>query len=243
MAVRVIVAALVGLGVAALAMLALTASGVGFANASMSWGVALALGALLGGSCVVGLSVAYPRRKREAAPAACGLVASAIVWGVGMYAVTDHPAGQVGGGPYAPLPAPIVGPLAVVGYLAPLWLVIFAALAGIVAGGRPGRRVMRRALTPLWPGPLWGLAVGGAYGLLAASRYVGWCPRSYPPSFHCYGLEIGRWDALRAGLSLGGAGGLALGVALALALVIALFVAPLHDVAHRVTRDGASYPV
>lgn len=224
---RVIVAALAGAGLVALAALIsdlLPPNGA--PDALGGWPLLATLAALLCGVCALGMSagmsVGLGARSHGAtqAPLVALLLASPLAWGVCLSAAVSSAnwAHALAG---APLLARAVAPLAAAGATVVAWLLLFAALAGAVAGMRRAASATRRALTPLWLTPLWGAGVGVVYGLLAASIYT---PR--PSGVHFYGLDAGRWDGLRAGLSLGVGAGLMLGLTLALALRMALVVRP-----------------
>jgi hypothetical protein len=222
---RVIVALLVGAGLVALAALAdaaLPSNGV--LDALGGWPFLMSLAALLSGVAALGMSLGGQvshrwRRARRLTIAA--LVASALAWGVCLSAmVSARDWARVLSG--APLLADAASDLAAAGALAIAWLLLLAALAGLLAGLRREAPTTVRALTPLWLTPLWGAGAGVVYGLLYLIVYT-------PPPSHSYGLPTSPWDGLRAALPLGVGAGLILGLTLAVALRVALVVRPFWE--------------
>ena len=126
--------------------------------------------------------------------------------------------------------------LVTIGAALPAWLLLFAALAGLLAGQRHTTSATQRALTPLWLTPLWGAGVGVVYGLLVAMVFYS---PPCPPGYHCYGLDRTPWDGLRAGLSLGAGAGLIVGLALSLALRLALALRPADLTAPHIAARSA----
>jgi hypothetical protein len=238
---RVLVALLAGAGLMALAALTsglLPPSGAPGALGGWPLLAALAaLAALLCGVCALGMSVGMRVRAHGAMRLTLvALLASALAWGVCL-SVAVSSANWAHALAGAPLLARTVAPLARIGALVIAWLLLFATLAGAIAGIRRTASATLRALTPLWLTPLWGAGVGMVYGVLAAMLYT---PR--PSGVHFYGLDPGRWDGLQAGLTLGVGAGLTLGVTLALALRLALIVRPdLADHSPRMMRRGAHH--
>jgi len=234
---RVIVAALAGAGLVALAALT---SGLlppsGAPDARGGWPLLAALAALLCGVCALGMSIGMRVRAHGAMRLTiAALLASALAWGACLSATVSSAnwAHALAGALWL---ARAVAAMASIGALTIAWLLAIAALTGLAAAlHRDDTSATRRALTPLWLTPLWGAGVGLVYGLLAAMLYT---PR--PSGVHFYGLDPGRWDGLRVGLSLGLGAGLILGMTLALALRLALVVQPsLAEHSSRMTRHGA----
>jgi len=223
MGMRVIVAILVGAGLVGLASVAsrLLPPG-GLPDAAGGWPLLAALAALLCGVCALAMSLTLRWRWRHARKLfITGLMASALAWGAVLAAASAHAWwAQALGWPWLAETRP---ELVAVGAALPAWLVIFAALAGLLAGQRQQTSAIWSALTPLWLAPLWGASVGLVFGLLFA--LVFYSPPC-PPGYHCYGLDMGPWDGLRTGLPLGLGAGLIVGLALALALWLALTLRP-----------------
>lgn len=243
MGARVIVAMLAGAGLIGLAMLA---SGLlppgGLPDALGGWPMLAALAALLCGACALGMSGGLRWSSHQAAQIArAGLLASAIAWGV-CVSVTAEPSrwSHLTRGSSS-LTHAVVSLVAAIGGASPIpWLLLYAALAGLLAGLQSENSDIHRAFTPLWLTPLWGAGVGVVYGLLFAAVF--YAP-SCPPGFHCYGLDTTRWDGLRAGLAFGVGGGLTLGLALALTLRLALALRPIwqggEPLSQRSLADGS----
>lgn len=227
MGARVIVAMLAGAGLVGLAMLA---SGLlppgGLPDALGGWPLLAALAALLCGACALGMSGGLRWSSRRAAQVArAGLLASAIAWGVCVSVATKPSRWSYLTRGWFSLTHAVISLVAAIGGASPIpWLLLYAALVGLLAGLQSESSDIRRALTPLWLTPLWGAGVGVVYGLLYAAVYsIPPCP----PGFHCYGIYTTRWDGLGAGLALGVGGGLILGLALALTLRLALALRPI----------------
>ncbi len=236
---RVLVALLAGAGLVALAMLIsdlLPPSGL--PDALGGWPLLAALAALLCGVGALGMSLGLRMRAHGALRLllAVLLLASALAWGACLaMAVTS--AERTHGLASVAWLAGAITPLAASGASVVAWLLVVAALTGLAAGLRRGETsATRRTLTPLWLTPLWGAGVGLVYGLLAAMLYT---PR--PSGVHFYGLDPGRWDGLRAGLTLGVGAGLILGLTLALALRLALIVRPAEQLSRIARRVGATH--
>ncbi len=112
--------------------------------------------------------------------------------------------------------------LASAGMAALVWLALYSALAGLLAGLRAANTSATQvALTPLWLTPLWGASIGAVYGLLYALIFT-----PDPPGFHRYGLDRSPWDGLRASMQIGLLYGVILGLTLTLALRLALALRP-----------------
>lgn len=222
---RVIVALLVGAGLVALAVLADAALPPnGTLDALGGWPLLMSLAALLSGVAALGMSLGPRvalrwRRARRLTFAA--LAASALAWGVCLSsAVSARDWARILAG--APLLAAVVSALAAAGALVVAWLLLLAALAGLLAGLRAEASATICALTPLWLTPLWGAGAGLVYGLLYLIVYT-------PPPLHSYGLPTSPWDGLRTALPLGVGAGLILGFTLAVALRAALIARPTWD--------------
>lgn len=222
---RVIVAMLMGAALVALVALANTALPPnGTLDALGGWPLLAALAALLCGVCALGMSVGLVvsnRWLRARRLAIAALAASAPAWGVCLSAaVSARDWARVLTG--APLLVETASALAAVGALVVVWLLLLAALAGLLAGLRRDASATVRALTPLWLTPLWGMGAGLVFGLLYLIVYT-------PPPSHSYGLSTSPWDGLRLALPLGCGAGLILGFTLALALRVALLARPFWD--------------
>jgi len=222
---RVIVALLVGAGLVALAVLADAALPPNNTlDALGGWPLLMSLAALLCGVAALGMSLGsrLSQRWRDARRLTiAALAASALAWGVCLSAAVsarDWARVLVG----APLLADAAAELAVAGTLVVAWLLLLAALAGLLAGLRHEAPATVRALTPLWLTPLWGAGAGMVYGLLSLIVYT-------PPPYHSYGLPTSSWDGLRTALPLGVGAGLILGFTLAVALRAALIARPAWD--------------
>ena len=217
---RVIVAMLVGAAVVGLMSLVsrLLPPG-GLADTLGGWPLLAAQAALLCGLCALAVSLALRWRLRHARTLVIvGLAGSALIWGAVIAAASVR-------GRWTPPAdwrwlADAIPTLAPIGAALLLWLLLFAALAGALAGLPIPMSAARRALTPLWLAPLWGAGVSVVYGLLVASVFY-----SPPcPTLHCYGLDPSPWR----GLPLGIGAGLQLGWTLTLALWLALVAHPAH---------------
>lgn len=221
---QVIVAMSTGAGLVALA------SGVsqllppsGLPDTLGGWPLLAASAALLCGICALAMSLAlrwhawYALRLTIA-----GLTICALAWGICLATASSSTewTRTLAGWPWLAVARPTV---AAVGSAVIAWLLLFAALAGVLAGRPHQMTATRRALTPLWLAPLWGAGVGTVYGLLYA--FVFYSPPC-PPGAHCYGLDTAPWDGLRAGLTLGVGAGLIVGLSLALSLRLALRLDP-----------------
>jgi hypothetical protein len=226
---RVIVALLVGAGLVALAVLADAALPPNNTlDALGGWPLLMSLAALLCGVAALGMSLGprvSHRWRRDWRGAwrltVAALAASALAWGVCLSAeVSARDWARVLAG--APLLANAATALAAAGGLVVAWLLLLAALAGLLAGLRHEAPATVRALTPLWLTPLWGAGAGVVYGLLSLIVYT-------PPPFHSYGLPTSPWDGLRVALPLGVGAGLILGFTLAVALRAALIARPTWD--------------
>ncbi len=114
--------------------------------------------------------------------------------------------------------------LASVGAAALVWLALYAALVGLLAGLRTaGASATQVALTPLWLTPVWSVTVGVVFGIFGALLF-----KPPPPGYHFYGLAPSPWHALSAGLQIGLSYGVTLGLTLALALRFALALRPIY---------------
>lgn len=236
MGTRVIVAMFAGAGLVALA------SGVsrllppsGLPDALGGWPLLAALAALLCGVCALAMSLALRWPARYALRlTVVGLMASALAWGAILAAAT-RPAWWVRALGWQWL-AEARPALMTAGGAVVVWLLLSAALAGLLTGQRHSTRATRRAFTPLWLTPLWGAGVGVVYGLLFAIVFQA---PSCPPGSHCYGLDTTPWDGLSAGVPLGAGAGLVVGLTLALSLRLALALRPTDLVAPYVATRSA----
>lgn len=218
--IRVIVAMATGAALVALVTLAnVYAHPSGLLDALGGWRFLAESAALLCGVCALaveaGLRLPAHGGQRFIFAA---LTLSAAAWGVSVSQATLTKAWMLAG--FA------IPWLANAGMAAQGWLLLFAALAGLLAGLRSlHTSATRAALTPLWLTPLWGVAVGMVYGLLYALVFT-----PDPPGFHRYGLDRSPWDGLRAGMPIGLLYGIILGMTLTLALRLALALRPLEHV-------------
>ena len=221
-----IVALLVGAGLVALVALASTALPPnGTLDALGGWPLLAALAALLCGICALGMSVGLVvsnRWLRARRLTIAALRIGSLAWGGCLSAAVSTRAWAARLAGSADWLAGALPELAVVGALVVAWLLLIAALAGLLAGLRRDVSATVRALTPLWVAPLWGMGAGLIYGLLYLIIYT-------PPPYHSYGLPTSPWDGLRVALPLGCGAGLILGFTLALALRVALVARPYWD--------------
>lgn len=193
----------------------------GLLDAAGGWRFLAKGAALLCGVCALAVEVGIRLPARLGQRGTITLIAlSAIAWGMCL-SQTTLTKEWVREGLALPW-------LASAGAAALVWLTLYAALAGLLAGQRATNgSATRAALTPLWLTPLWGGITGIVFGLTWTLLYLS-SPPVCRPGMHCYGLDISPWLGLNTGLSMGVGGGFTLGLTLAIALRLALALRPVY---------------
>lgn len=195
----------------------------GLLDALGGWRIVAEGAALLCGVCALALDIGFRLPARGGRRfVSTALALTAVTWGICMSQATSAKAWARA---WKAIPW-----LANAGMAALVWLLLFAALAGLLAGLRSlNTSATRAALTPLWLTPLWGGATGIVFGLSWTLLYLS-NPPVCSPRMHCYGLDRSPWDGLRAGIEIGLLYGIILGMTLTLALRLALALRPFERV-------------